>query len=697
MAIDAYAPCPCGSGKKFKWCCQPIHIQIDRAMRQEADGQHEAALHTMDEVIASNPANPEALGRKAQILYAQDKIDEAESTLQKALDINPGYPFGHLLRGLFRRHEGEIAGALLLFRQAADLYAPEAGAVVAQVYSLIADCEMKLNRPVAARAALEIAGRFQPTDEDQARSFEALFGDESRLPLSARREHRLQSAPTTAPPERRAAWDRAVAGAAGPRLGEVARAFDRLATEDPQDAAAWLNLGLARAFRGDNRGALEALSAYVGLETDDTQAASAWALGEVLRCGQGMETEADYLEYSYTYQMRQPQQVVGFLGVWEQENRVIGVQVQEQEGILTGLILDKPVGLTAELTASQLPRPGAHLLIFGDHLRLSNSNREALERVRTELQQRTGAMLAEGRPGKTVPPFHEVLAEATVFPIGISDETEATRCVVEHMARFFEETWIHRPLRSLQNVPPIDAAGHTALRKKLLGAIQFLQECAAPGGFPYDFDQLRRKLGLKSVAPAAAAVPVGPDIPKMSVAELATLVPESLTDEQAEQAYQAALHLDARELAAVFAQSIVARPPSPGRPDRYSWFGHLVQSALAENDTDKALDYLNEGEKADCEQNEGRRRNDYELRRAQIHARRGEPDQAQDVFDRLIARAPSEMKYRSSAAEAMLSARQGPRALAFAEQGLAKARAQNDRDSENHFKELIAAAKKLTG
>ena len=55
MALDLYTPCPCGSGKKFKWCCQPIHVDIDRAFRQDQEGQHEAALRTMDEVIAANP------------------------------------------------------------------------------------------------------------------------------------------------------------------------------------------------------------------------------------------------------------------------------------------------------------------------------------------------------------------------------------------------------------------------------------------------------------------------------------------------------------------------------------------------------------------------------------------------------------------------------------------------------------------
>jgi predicted Zn-dependent protease len=118
---------------------------------------------------------------------------------------------------------------------------------------------------------------------------------------------------------------------------------------------------------------------------------------------------------------------------------------------------------------------------------------------------------------------------------------------------------------------------------------------------------------------------------------------------------------------------------------------------LEDRDFDSALNHVNEGEKDDCEHNEGRRRNDYELRRGQVQVKRGEMDQAQDVFERLIARVPTELRYRGNAAEAMLSARQPARAAKFAADGLAQARKQNDRDSEQYFQELSEAAKKQGG
>jgi len=150
-------------------------------------------------------------------------------------------------------------------------------------------------------------------------------------------------------------------------------------------------------------------------------------------------------------------------------------------------------------------------------------------------------------------------------------------------------------------------------------------------------------------------------------------------------------------LAGRFARAIIARPPAPGQADRYPSFNYLIQRALLDKNTDAALDLVNAGEKADCEQNEGRRRNDYELRRAQVLSKRGEADSARDVFERLIERVPGELKYRGSAAESMLSLKQGASALQFAEQGLAKAREKNDRDSEQYFQELVSAARKQVG
>jgi tetratricopeptide (TPR) repeat protein len=542
-------------------------------------------------------------------------------------------------------------------------------------------------------AALRIAHHLDPANEELRQALEGYFGDQSRLPLSARRDYTFAPASANLAADKRSAWDQALARAATGKLADAAGAFADLTQADANNAAAWYNLGLARAWLGDNKGALEALDRYVALEDDRNRAAAAWALAAVLRQGHSMDSDADVIEQSYLFRISDPQRVSACLQEWQVQRRLLVMQAREDQPVFTALVLERPVALTPELAAARLPRLAAYLLVVSDRLRLWHSDAEALGRVHDELVQKAGPGLAEPQQSQEPANFTDILASALTFPIDVADEAERQKRVGEEFERYFEETWIHRPLRSLGSVPPIDAAGHPVLAKKLAGVVQFLEECAAITRQPYDFDRLRRKLGLLAAQPATAPA-AGPDVGGMGSAELAALTPESLSDEHLEQAYQAAMKLDAREVAGRFAKAIVARPVQAARPDRFPWYSYLVQQSLGEGNSDAALDYVNEGLKADCEHNEGRRRNDYELRRGQIHAKRGEADQAQDVFDRLIERVPAELKFRGSAAEAMLSVKQGSRALKFAEGGLAKAREQNNRDSEQYFLELLEAAKR---
>jgi tetratricopeptide (TPR) repeat protein len=690
MAFDPYDPCPCGSGKKFKWCCQPIYMPISKAFEQFEAGQYDAALRALDEVVAQHPNNPEAHGRKAQLLWNVERADEAEASLDKALALNPNYPFGHYLRGRFRYQEGEVPGALLLFRKAAALYDPEAHDHLGQLHALIAECELKLNRPVAARAALQVALRHQPSMENVQQALDEVFGPKAQFPESACREYSFLALPADTPADRRAAWKRALQTAGSGKLADARQAFEELTGSDPDSAAAWYNLGLSRAWLGDNSAAIEALDRYVALETDESKAAAAWCLAGVLRQGIGMEDQSDYVSHAASAQIRNIQQFVSVLEGLQREKRFFPTASRPEEGLITGLILEKVQALTPERQTELSPHVGAYVMILADFLELWHTDADAVVKVQEEVRQRAGLALGDPHWQQRAAAFTQLLTEGTVVPLGATSEEDAKRRYTEALTQYLEEQWIHRPLKALSGTPPIDAAGHGTLRRKVLGVVQLLEECARLSDMTYDFDRLRRKLGLLGAPAVAAALAIS----DMGAPELAALAVEQLADADLEQAYQAALRLDARELAGHFARALVGRPPRPERPDRYPVYRQLIQQALTDGDTDAALKYVSEGEKADGEHNEGRRRNDYELRRGQIHLKRGEMEPAQQVFEGLLARVPTDLQLCGSAAEAMLSARQGSRALRFAEQGLSEARKQNNRDSEQHFLELTAAARK---
>ena len=115
----------------------------------------------------------------------------------------------HFLRGQFRENEGELIGALLLFRKAAEAYDPEAHDALANVYLKIYQHETLLNRPVAARGR---AGTGRP-----------LPARRPGHPRAVRRRVRRRRARCPTGPQEVHVPPHRQAGRAGPRHRQVSR------------------------------------------------------------------------------------------------------------------------------------------------------------------------------------------------------------------------------------------------------------------------------------------------------------------------------------------------------------------------------------------------------------------------------------------------------------------------------------------
>ena len=64
--VDPYSPCPCGSGQKYKWCCQKVEAYAERAQRLVENGQYRVG--------------PEAIGRRARQGPGQSLAVDAQGT-----------------------------------------------------------------------------------------------------------------------------------------------------------------------------------------------------------------------------------------------------------------------------------------------------------------------------------------------------------------------------------------------------------------------------------------------------------------------------------------------------------------------------------------------------------------------------------------------------------------------------------------
>ncbi len=740
MALDPYSSCPCGSGKKFKWCCAPYFSTVEKAFDQEDQGQHETALQTIKGLLTAHAANPSVWLYYAQFLYKAaaaelelaarsqttaprpndppasytKKFEEAEEALSKALELNPQFGMAYFLRGQFRENEGELIGALLLYRKAAEAYDPEAHDQLAAVYIKIYQGESMLNRPVAARAALERAAHFAPTDPELRAQFESEFGPDGPYPAAAYKKYSFR--PTAKPvPE----------SAATGKLSDARKAFENLTQVTPDDPAAWFDLGLVLAWIGEQPKAVAALVKSIELETDDYRAEEAGALAEVLRCGFGMENDSDYLGHVIVMPIREPNAVMRLLGAFEQAGKLRGVQVDRERGMMFGMIVEELPSLLSVGTVN-LARVAARVMIGQGVIRLSHPNRESVAKVADEI--RTGVQLAVEQPSETTTPlnFRDVVTEAMAQPSGARDEAALEAKLRDYATHYFENTWIHRPRKALSGNSPIDAMGSKLLRKHVFGVVKFHEDCFK-AALPHkrvgeelvplnicDFTGLRHKLGMEyvtadppkvnvpvEVAKPVASAPTAPapvpkqrDISAMNAAELAALDLGAMSVGDLERAMLAAVGLKAHDLAVAFAQAGLSKPFDAATPDRYRLYATAITGAAAGGDTARAGELIDAGLSYDASHNGGQRETEYKLRKAQLYVKARDAERAAAEFEALVALHPDEGKFYTTAAEEMLRLRAGAQALKFAEGGLEAARRTNNRDLEGHCEELVAAAKK---
>ena len=637
----------------------------------------------------------------------------------------------YFLRGQFRENEGELIGSLLLYRKAAEAYDAEAHDQIAAVCVKIYENESMLNRPVAARAALERAAHIQSGAPEIKAQLDSEFGPEGPFPLSARKKYQFR--PTAKPvPE----------SAATGKLSDARKAFENLTQITPDDPAAWFDLGLVLAWIGEQPKAVAALVESIELETDDYRAEEAGALAEVLRCGFGMENDSDHMGHAVVMPIRDPQPVMRLLGAYEQAGKLRGVHVDQERGMMFGLLVEELPSLLAVGTVN-LARVAARVMIGQGVIRLSHPNRDSVMRAADEI--RTALQLAVEQPAESTNPlnFRDVVLEALAQPAGAGDEA-ALEAALEaklrgHATNYFENLWLHKPLKALSGNNALDAVGSKVLRKHVFGVVKFLEDCLATA-LPhkrvgeevvpiqvYDFAALRHKLGLEYVSAAPPVVNVPADAPDekkqekaedirgftpparqeapapknreigaLNTAELAALDVAALSVGELEQALLAAVKLDARELAVAFAQAGLLKPFDAATPDRYRLYATAITGAAATGDTARAAELIDQGAKYDADHNSGQRETEYKLRKAQLYVKAKDAEKAAAEFEGLVAMHPDEGKFYTTAAEEMLRMKNGAKALHFAEAGLETARRTNNRDLEGHCSELAAAARKAT-
>jgi len=678
---DIYALCTCGSGKKFRFCCQSISTTLEKAYSQARAGQLDSAVRTFDSAIAAQPDRLEIYLHKARLLDALKRRPEAEKALDLALATNANYASAHFLRAQWRMQEGEVPGAAILGRMAVDAYPADSKEQIALVYSFLADVESQMGHPIAARNALRMATRLDPANANYSSGFEELFGAKSDMPMFIRREYTLLSPPSGS--KRRASWDKLAKEHRSGRLSDLARMFTTLATQDSQDPAAVHNAGLINAWLGDNTQALEYLGKYIQLETDPVRKENALVLSEVLSTGHGSEP-GDHAQHEFVFLARNPAALDKLLNKFNGEKRFSPYHVDETE---QGQTIIEAYFLQMKDAAHGIITPGetapeekfarviAHFNLAMPRVHVSGTDKSIIQGLRDEFAQGLGwtdkeaPVRSTGRLGHLA---REPLMVSTQQ--GVPHEELMARQLAE-CTKEYELSWPHKKLKSLHGSTPQEAVATPEGKQRVSALIRFHEEASLVGQrIGYSFNRVRRLLGL----PTTGTEPQTSVIP-----------PAAVMEQSPQAAFQLAVQANDDAAASSHAKAWLS---SPGIEDRFAAANHLARQAQKAGDWAGAMTALESGQATDG----GGRKADYLARRGQCLLKLNRLPEACGLFDQLAAGdTPESRQALAQAVESLVSAGHGTDAGRLANTGKAQAAKAQNRDLEEHFNELARAAGKI--
>ncbi len=117
MALDQYSLCPCGNGKKIKFCkCHEHYSEIEKLDRMIQGEQYVAALDQINHLLKTIPSEPWLLAMKCEVLLKLNEIEHLEEASAKFIRLQPDNPLAKMYRSLVAvvRGNAEEGCSLLL-------------------------------------------------------------------------------------------------------------------------------------------------------------------------------------------------------------------------------------------------------------------------------------------------------------------------------------------------------------------------------------------------------------------------------------------------------------------------------------------------------------------------------------------------------------------------------------------------------
>lgn len=603
MEFDVYAPCPCGSGKKLKFCCAPIVEDMAKVVRLQAADQSRQALAILEKVDKSHPHNPWVNTVFAEVLIGLQEPAQAKERLERLLQENVDYPPAFAMLALSTLYaEGYEAARPAIHRalQKCITRFPQNAAVLVVAIAAVLQEEQ---HEMAARQYLSLAMRlFDKEAREEVFVMLLKMDGDAEVPYPLRNVHQLIAYPDDGPHAADAGKANALAtyGCWGP----AARAFARIAEQEPQNAGLWQNVALCRAWDADDIGAADAFHRAASLSSDFETAVENETLGQLLDSKNSSDA---VMLRGVEIPIRSASRMLGLLDSDDRLTRVPQPKREEEDQLAIAgefIVKNKPLPSEAELgrlSPDDYPFVAATLMVLDAD---PQQGRPAVAYLRgyageafdaaLALVERLGgeeisgpALSGVDEGAESVPREQMAFFRAWQLP----PQTPATmrnQLIETRWRHLIDEMWWNAPLASLGGKSPAAAKDDPSLRIKLTASVYVLDALVQRLRGRMDFDGLLKRLNLSSPMPIN---PEGVTLSGLSPMQLHRLPISQLSDTQLVYTQRRATLVGHRRFVDAVLRELVARPQCLEQVDANRVFYNLVDIAQVDGRFDDAIGF----------------------------------------------------------------------------------------------------------
>lgn len=599
--VDPYSPCPCGSGQKFKWCCQKVEPFAEKAERLYEGNQIDAALAALDEGLRKVPDNPWLLTRKALIHARRGETAETKPLLERVIATQPGHIGAHglLVRAVLETDGPEAGVAQLQRALSATTSKNRVGLTpLIQVVGMFLG---ETGQIPAALKHLELAQTLLPGDDTMmASSLRVLEANPASSPW-LRNPYPLAPAPDDLDADQRARFDQAMGWAEEGLWASAASAFDTLAADGV--AQAERNLGLCRLWLADDQGAVEALRRTIDQLGPTEDAVDLEALCQII----SPPTEDDLVDQiRLIWPLKRRDELLAALQASDRVQFEGRGPLEPDDpnsfevDLFTILDRPRPVKGTA-LTVESIPRIIGHARVGLETVFFDTDDGPRLDDLIGQFRDLAGSAIPPAHPKTKVVDriSRSALALATewVLPDWINP-AELNQIQRAERHRVIKQVWLETPMPYLGGRTPRQAARAGDAQVALRAAV-----CQLEFGYIFfregiDFAAIRAELNLGD---EPAIGPETVEIDQVHLGRLHRIPADRLDDDRLLNLWDRARRYILPMAMENAATTIANRPSLLDREgvNRVTVFSDLANLALSRHETAEAFDWLARGRRGE--------------------------------------------------------------------------------------------------